>query len=177
MKNCCFRLLAFTGGRKGEVLALTWEDINFIEKTIRFNKTLAKTEHSNKYVQTPKTAHSKRFISVDDKTLDVLERWKKTQAKLLLTYGINTNFNSKQPILVFTDKRALNDYHFTIYPNEKLKAILRKYELPSITVHGLRHTHATLLFEARTSIKEVQERIGHIDIRTTMNVYALVTQK
>ena len=63
-----FRLLAFTGARKGEVLALIWDDINFKEKTIRFNKTLAKTEKSSRHVQTPKTVHSKRVISVDDKT-------------------------------------------------------------------------------------------------------------
>lgn len=172
-----FRLLAFTGGRKGEVLALTWGDIDFNGKTIRFNKTLAKTEHSTRYVQTPKTAHSKRVISVDDKTLDVLEKWKKIQAKLLLTYGINPSFNSKQPVLASTDKRVMNDYHSTVWPNHKLKTVLKKYELPWITVHGFRHTHASLLFEAEASIKSVQDRLGHADIKTTMNVYAHVTQK
>ncbi|MFJ8065816.1 tyrosine-type recombinase/integrase [Psychrobacillus sp. NPDC096426] len=172
-----FRLLAFTGGRKGEVLALTWDDIDFKEKTIRFNKTLAKTETSNKYVQAPKTVQSKRVISVDDKTLGTLEKWRKMQTKLLLTYGINASFNPNQPVLTSTDKRATDGYHVTTYPNELLKTLKKKYEFPDITVHGFRHTHASLLFEAGASLKDVQDRIGHTDIKTTMNVYAHVTQK
>ncbi len=51
-----------------------------------------------------------------------------------------------------------------------------KYDLPYITPHGFRHTHCSLLFEAGASIKEVQERLGHEDIKTTMNIYAHVTE-
>ena len=172
-----FRLLAFTGGRKSEVLALTWDDINFNEKTIRFNKTLAVTENSLKYLQIPKTAHSKRVISIDDKTLATLEKWRKLQTKLLLTFGTNASFNPNQPILTSTDKRATDGYHVTTYPNQQLKTLIEKYEFPHITIHGFRHTHASLLFEAGASIKDVQDRIGHTDIKTTMNVYTHVTQK
>lgn len=46
-----------------------------------------------------------------------------------------------------------------------------------ITPHGFRHTHCSLLFESGASIKEVQERLGHKDIKTTMNIYAHVTPK
>lgn len=50
--------------------------------------------------------------------------------------------------------------------------ILEKYVLPKTTLHGFRHTHASLLFESGANIKEVQERLGHKDIKTTMNIYA-----
>lgn len=53
----------------------------------------------------------------------------------------------------------------------------KKYNLEVITPHGLRHTHCSLLFEAGVSIKAVQDRLGHTDIQTTMNIYAHVTNK
>jgi integrase len=61
------------------------------------------------------------------------------------------------------------------YPNEKLDIVIKKHNLHRITIHGLRHTHASLLFEAGASIKEVQERLGHSDIQMTMNIYTHVT--
>lgn len=61
------------------------------------------------------------------------------------------------------------------YPNEKLDILIKKHNLHRITIHGLRHTHASLLFEAGASIKEVQERLGHSDIQMTMNIYTHVT--
>lgn len=50
-------------------------------------------------------------------------------------------------------------------------------EFPRITIHKFRHTHATLLFEAGASIKEVQDRLGDADVDTVMNVYAHVSDK
>ena len=61
------------------------------------------------------------------------------------------------------------------YLNDKLSAVIKKHKLHQVTIHGLRHTHASLLFEAGASIKEVQERLGHSDIQMTMNIYTHVT--
>lgn len=61
------------------------------------------------------------------------------------------------------------------YPNVWLKAIIKKHNLPAITTHGFRHTHCSLSFEAGAKIKEVQDRLGHSDIKTTMDIYAHVT--
>ncbi|WP_298468993.1 tyrosine-type recombinase/integrase [uncultured Psychrobacillus sp.] len=52
-----------------------------------------------------------------------------------------------------------------------------KYNLGKITTHGLLHTHCSLLFEAGASLKEVQVRLGHTDVKTTMDIYTHVTQK
>lgn len=55
--------------------------------------------------------------------------------------------------------------------------VQEKYGLRKISTHGLRHTHCSLLFEAGATIKEVQERLGHSDVKTTMDIYAHVTEK
>lgn len=57
-----------------------------------------------------------------------------------------------------------------------IKQVCKKYNLREITTHGFRHTHCSFLFESGASIKEVQDRLGHSDIQTTMNIYAHVTK-
>ncbi|TPG84983.1 site-specific integrase [Brevibacillus laterosporus] len=164
-----FHMLIYTGARKGEILALQWHDIDFDKKTVSFSKTLFYDKEGFIF-QTPKTARSKRVISIDSKTLDLLRKWRTEVKKrqLALTTPIHTN----DMIFTRVDGVPLR----LAYPNDKLKEIIKKHNLHPITIHGLRHTHASLLFEANASIKEVQERLGHTDIKMTMNIYTHVTK-
>lgn len=165
-----FRLLAFSGMRKGEALALEWNDINFKQKEISINKALSRGKDSKLYVKSTKTGIS-RDIKMDQQTLDILKTWKKRQKQDYLPLGINTT-RPKQ--LVFS-----NIHNKYIQPSKTRKWILnvqKKYNLPQITTHGLRHTHCSLLFEAGANLKEVQDRLGHTDVQTTMNIYAHVTK-
>lgn len=166
-----FRVLAFSGIRKGEALALTWADINFNDNTLRINKTLSVGLNNQPIVLTPKTKKSARTISLDDRTLNILKNWKHEQRKILLKQGYNT-INTSQ--LVFTSK---NNTHLSVsIPARWLKSTVKNSDLAPITVHGFRHTHCSLLFEAGASIQEVQERLGHSDIKTTMDIYTHVTK-
>lgn len=73
-----------------------------------------------------------------------------------------------------------NIYNVLQDPNKTvqwLSDFLEKHSLEHITTHGLRHTHCSLLFEAGASIKEVQYRLGHNDVKTTLEIYAHVTRK
>ncbi|ASV95477.1 integrase [Enterococcus durans] len=66
--------------------------------------------------------------------------------------------------------------HYTQVVTDWLNWIYKKTPMePQITPYGFRHTHCSLLFESGASIKEVQERLSHKDIKTTMNIYAHVT--
>ena len=166
-----FRLLAFSGMRKGEALALTWNDFNFTTNELRINKALSRGKDNQLYVKSTKTGVA-RTIKMDDKTMAVMKEWKKRQKKDYLVLGFNT-MQPKQ--LIFSNE--MNEY---LQPTKTRKWILHiqtKYKLGTITTHGLRHTHCSLLFEAGVSLKEVQDRLGHSDVQTTMNIYAHVTKK
>lgn len=78
-----------------------------------------------------------------------------------------------QEQFLFTNK--FNSLYYPQAPNDWLYNILEKYNLPKITLHGFRHTHASLLFESGANFAEVKERLGHKDIKTTMNIYTHVT--
>lgn len=171
-----FRLLAFTGARKGEIYALHWSDINFKDKTINFKKTLAHV-NGKRLLQTTKTAQSRRVISVDDKTIMILKRWRREQIQRYLKLSIPFESDERQPLFTtYQPKEHKFEYCRLAYLNNKLSQIYAKNKkLTEITVHGFRHTHASLLFEAGASIKDVQARLGHTDIQTTMNIYTHVT--
>lgn len=122
-------------------------------------------------INTPKTINGIREIAIDPSTIKVLKQWKKIQREELLILGYNS-MNSEQ-LIFHSNKNKL------LQPGKTRKWILQvqqKYNLNEITTHGLRHTHCSLLFEAGATIKEVQDRLGHSDIKTTMNIYAHVTE-
>jgi len=167
-----FRLLAFSGCRKGEILALTWEDLNFKKNTLSITKTLTLGLENKLIIQPPKTKKSKRVLSMDEKTMIIMKEWKKRQAQDMLKFGFNT-MNKNQ--LVFTNLK--NEYINPQKIGQKIEAFCKKIDHKVITPHGFRHTHCSLLFEAGATIKEVQDRLGHSDVQTTMNIYAHVTEK
>ncbi|MBS4462912.1 site-specific integrase [Aerococcaceae bacterium zg-B36] len=167
-----FRLLSFTGMRKGEALALTWDDINLKEQTISINKGLSLNEAGRPMISTTKTKASVRTISIDTETLKILSEWKIKQRKQLLYLGYNA-MSKKQ--LVFSNNN--NQLYYPMVANEWLNKIIKCYNLKRITVHGFRHTHCSLLFDIDTPLQIVQERLGHSDIKITMNIYTHVTER
>lgn len=166
-----FHLLAYSGMRKGEALALTWKDVNFKENEIRINKALSRGKDNLLYVKDTKT-RTARTIKMDPKTMDTLKEWKKQQRQDYLILGFNT---LQQKQLVFSNDQ--NEFLQPTKTRKWLEHILTKYQLPKITTHGFRHTHCSILLEAGVGIKEVQDRLGHTDIKTTMNIYAHVSQQ
>lgn len=173
MVSLMFRILAFTGLRKGELHALRWKDIDFSRGTLSVKQTLATTEGWKLIFQTPKTRKSIRELSLDDETLRLIRQWKMHQKEFFFKFGTKVMLDQDQ--LLFTS--AENKVLYLDFLNHHLTKLIKENNLDHMTVHGFRHTHCSLLLEAGTPIKEVQERMGHTDIKTTMNVYAHVTNK
>lgn len=169
-RSTLFHLLAFTGMRKGEAFALQWKDIDFETQELRITKAVKRGE-SGLYVGTTKNGEP-RTIKGDEKTMSLLKLWKLEQASIYKEKGFNTN--TKKQLVFSNEHNVLQDPNKTV---RWLSHFLQKHDLDYITAHGLRHTHCSLLFEAGATIKEVQYRLGHKDVKTTLDVYAHVTKK
>lgn len=163
-----FHTLAYTGLRKGELTALNWADIDFNNNTLSVSKTGYYLDGKAR-IEATKTSKSVRDISLDDKTVSLLKKWKFEQKQELLSRGIRIKKNNEQ--LIF------NNEENRMYYNSFLNEVLKRYKDYNITPHGFRHTHASLLFEAGASIKQVQERLGHKNINTTLEIYTHVTKE
>lgn len=166
-----FTFLAYSGMRAGEVLALKWSDIDYEECTVSITKTYYNPNNNKKNFQilTPKTESSIGKISIDPNVI-----------KLLQDYKVNVQDKWKNELYVdndfiFTDN---NGYPLVIKKlSQWIQAIMLQTDIDkNITTHSFRYTHCSLLIEAGVHIKEIQERLRHKDIQTTMNIYAKITK-
>lgn len=150
-----FEILFYTGMRKGELLALTMNDIDFQAKKIRINKTLAYV-HGEYIMQPPKTEQSNRVIDVPEFLLAEIRN--------------------------YTDKIYHLDPDQRIFPRSRVwlgQAITRicpAIDLKIIRVHDLRHSHASVLINLGANPLMIAERLGHKDVKVTMNIYAHLFQ-
>ncbi|MFS1511310.1 site-specific integrase [Chengkuizengella sp. SCS-71B] len=159
--------------RIGEMVALKWSDIDFKEQTLRVIRTYYNpTNNKLKYtLLTPKTEGSIRTITIDNILIDLLKLYKQEQ-----------DIIKKENKLFYKD----NDFIFATnegYPKTikhlsiRMQRLLKKTSIQKqVTPHSFRHTHTSLLIEANVHIKEIQERLGHSDINTTMDIYAHMTK-
>lgn len=167
-----FQLLAYSGCRKGEILGLQWRSVSFKDNHINIIQTLASGKDNRLYLEQPKTKHSKRIVSLDKQTMEVLKHWKKEQRKMMFQLGYNT-MNDEQ--LVFSNIE--NSFLQVSKPRKWMLQTIHKNNLKEISIHGFRHTHATLLLEAGVSPKVISERLGHSSIQITLDLYSHVTEE
>ncbi|CAI8810112.1 MULTISPECIES: tyrosine-type recombinase/integrase [Bacillus] len=167
-----FFTLLHTGIRKGEALALRWDDIDLEEGTISIRHTFTYDyKNLDNLFAKPKTKASYRTIILADFLIQILKNHKLEQNKCKLKLGGLYHDLS----LVFARENGLP------YPKSTLQRamtrILKKANVTNITIHGLRHTHAVLLLDAGYSMKEVQERLGHDSIQITSDIYAHISKE
>lgn len=164
-----FRLLAYTGMRKGESLALKWSDIDFETNTISITRNVTTGLNNRPYISNGKTVNSVRRIPVDSETMNYLKEWRYCQQKDMLKKGFN--FLDADNYIFPTINNGITSLS---KPRQWNKSICDKFGLRRIKIHGFRHTHASLCYSAGLNAKEIQKRLGHADSKTTMNVYTHV---
>lgn len=173
-----FNLAIYTGLRKGELLALRWDDVDFEREQIKVCRSVT-IINGEPVCKAPKTKTSNRTVSIPHALAERLKRYKAEQAKYIAYVGdywqgdnwIFTQENGKimgysTPYQAFQDAIAR---HNRDHPEAE--------PLPQIPLHGLRHTSATLLIASHQDVKTVSKRLGHAQTSTTLNVYAHALQE
>lgn len=173
-----FNLAIFGGLRKGELLALTWTDIDFKEDSVNINKAVSLVD-GELVCKSPKTKNSIRRVSIPHFLTQRLQALKASQ----LRYRISVGDYWKGENWIFTQDNGRQMNYAT--PYHVFQETLKRYndgkpeedQLPLIPFHGLRHTSATLLVASHQDIKTIQSRMGHAEASTTLNIYAHALQE
>lgn len=161
-----------TGFRISEILGLTWDDIDLENKTITVNKILILKNANDWILQSPKTQGSYRTLFIGDSLVNTLKKHKVWQNENKLKYGEYYTRYEHDFVCTYDDGRILTHNSLKNIGNiSNMKLGIR------FSFHKLRHLHATILIEAGANMKDVQERLGHTKISTTMDVYSHVTSK
>ncbi|WML42714.1 tyrosine-type recombinase/integrase [Neobacillus sp. PS3-40] len=171
-----FLILAYTGIRVGELVALKWKDIDIINYTISITKTYYNPNNNalEYKLVPPKTRKSRRKIVVDRLVIQALKEHKEIQNHVIKRLG-NDYYNKD---FIFAKMERQFGYPIVIKNvRDRMKRLLRIAGLnEELTPHSLRHTHTSLLAEAGVSLEQIMDRLGHTDDQITKNVYLHVTE-
>mgnify|MGYP001073793497 FL=1 len=162
-------LIVLLGLRKGEAYGLAWDDIDFDNNTVKIEQISIYLDGSLIF-KSPKTTDSKRLLSAPIELMDKLKKEKLKQNELKLQGVLENKYN-----LVCLNKELKP------YKNDDLNRYYRKFckenNFRQLRIHDLRHTNATLLLLSGTDMKTVSGRLGHTDIKITMNKYSHVLEE
>ncbi|WP_449453677.1 tyrosine-type recombinase/integrase [Streptococcus suis] len=166
-----FRLLAYSGLRKGELYALKWVDIDFQSETLSVSKSLGRID-GKAIEKGTKNDFSVRKIKLDSETISILQEWKgisqKEKAQLVVApLSIEQDF-----IFTYCTRSGSIEPLHADYINNILSRIIRKQGLRKISPHGFRHTHATLMIEIGVDPVNTAKRLGHASSQMTLDTYS-----
>ncbi len=160
-----WRLLMTTGIRVGELCGLKWDDLFGAQLTIRRTMTIGvgNRVHFNE----PKSKAGHRVLALSSQTVAALERERERQRSHRARVGDWWNADG----WMFPSSRT-GAYTYTSTVGDKLRALCKLAGIPYIGAHGIRHTYGTDMMRAGVSPRVVQRRMGHSDVRVTLNLYS-----
>lgn len=158
--RCMMYLLITTGLRRGELLGLQWQDIDFNGLTIEIQRNVTYSPDKGIIIDTPKTEDSARTVPMLPYVAALLREYK----------SVAPSGGAEDALLFPGDKDALTPRSPSAL-TQRVKRFMRLHGLPDMSPHDLRHSCATLLLNNGADIKSVQEILGHTNASTTLNFY------
>ena len=178
-------LLMFSGVRRGELLGLEWQDIDFDKRIIHIKRTSQYVQHMGIITKSPKNATSYRTVKLPEFVFDLLREyqayWNKLRNDMLdrWEHFITITLADGSTQTVRNDRLFIKDDTTPMNPDsltDWTSNFVKRNKLPHFTPHSLRHTHATLLIAEGVSIPTVSRRLGHSSITTTSKIYVHAIQ-
>ena len=163
-------LLLITGARRGEVLGLKWDKVDFEGNRIFICNNILYRADVGIYESSPKTERSRRYVALPTETMQLLRRYRAWQAEERLRLG---EYYQNQGFVFAQDNG--NPMHPDSVTNW-LKKFSRRHDLPHINPHAFRHTMASMLYFNGVDSVSISKRLGHAQVSTTANIYAHVLE-
>ena len=163
-------LMIVTGCRRGEVMGLQWEKVDFENSRVKIDKALVSSKSKGTYLGNTKTSDI-RFLNLPRETIDLLRQHKREQLRLQIANGDRWQHTG----YVFTtdDGNHMNPDSITGW----LHSFSRRHNLPHINPHAFRHTVASVLLANGTDIVTVSKQLGHASVNTTENFYSHIIEE
>lgn len=164
-------LLLITGARRGEVLGLKWDKVDFEGNRIYICNSILYSPDIGIYESTPKTERSRRYITLPVETMQLLRQYRAWQAGERLRLG---EYYQNQDFVFSQDNgKPMHPDSVTDY----LKKFSKRHNLPHINAHAFRHTMASMLYFNGVDSVSISKRLGHAQVSTTANIYAHVMEE
>ena len=163
-------LLLITGARRGEVLGLKWDKVDFEGNRIHICNNVLYASDCGIYEDTPKTATSDRYISLPAETMQLLRQYRAWQSGERLRLG---GYYQDQGFLFAQDSgKPMHPDNVNVW----LRNFSKRHNLPHINPHAFRHSMASLLYFNGVDSVSISKRLGHAQVSTTANIYAHVME-
>lgn len=168
-------IMMYAGLRRGELMALTWSDIDLENRTITVNKAVEFAGNTGKVVPTTKTESGMRTVYIPDILVEYLKN--QPRKTFLVSCQVSGKLHSETSwkrmweSYMNTMNAKYGDFSSVIGTAPKKSQKKRPMIIPTFTPHQLRHTYITMLYLAGVDVMTAKEQAGHADIQTTLNIY------
>ena len=164
-------MLLITGARRGEVLGLKWDKVDFTENRIHICNTIMYSTERGIYEDTPKTATSDRYITLPLETMKLLSKYRTWQNEERLRLG--AYYENQDFVFCQDNGKPMHPDSVTTW----LDRFSKRHGLPHINPHAFRHTMASILYFNGVDSVSISKRLGHAQVSTTANIYAHVMEE